>query len=136
VIAALLAAAGGLWAIAIVAVLLPPRPRATFAPLDRTSAVVYAVGLATLLGVCTSVAARWWHDSDAGWVLLTILVIARPEYAETRHRVLQRSAGTVAGGVAAALLGVLVPVQIVVTAVALTVVQVLFRHRAAGTRVG
>jgi uncharacterized membrane protein YccC len=195
VIAALLAGAGGLWAIAIVRVLLPPLPRATFQPLDRTSAVVYAVGLATLLGVCTFVAARWWHDTNAGWVLLTILVIARPAYAETRHRVLQRSAGTVAGGVAAALLSVLVPVQIVltiagltalaaavvlqlkhadylvyslsltaaivllsagtmdvlsvdvqrvgftiagavVTAVALTVVQVLFRHRTAGTRVG
>lgn len=117
VIAALLAGAGGLWAIAIFAVVLPPLPRARFEPFDRTSAIVYATGLAVLLGVCTFVAARWWHGTNAGWVLLTILVVARPAYSETRDRLFRRSAGSVAGGVAAALLGVLVPVQVVLTVV-------------------
>lgn len=112
-VAALLACAGGLWGIVVVATLLPSLPRSSFQPLDLTSAIVYAVGLAVVLGVCTFVAATWWHGTNAGWVLLTVLVIARPAYSDTRRRVIERSAGTVAGGAAAALLSVLLPVPIV-----------------------
>jgi fusaric acid resistance family protein len=117
VAAALIAGAGGLWTIAVVAILLPALPRSSFEPLERTPAIIYATGLALLLGVCTFVAATWWHGTTAGWVLLTILVIARPAYSQTRRRVLERSTGTIAGGVAAALLSVLVPVHVVLTVV-------------------
>jgi hypothetical protein len=117
VVTALVAGVGGLWAIGIVATLLPTLPRSSFEPVALFSAVIYAAGLATLLGVCAFVAAEWWHGTNAGWVLLTILVIARPAYSDTRRRVFERSGGTVAGGVAAALLAVLVPVHVVLTIV-------------------
>jgi hypothetical protein len=117
VVAALITFGGGLGAIVIVASLLPSLPRSSFEPLPGNSAIIYAAGLATLLGLCTFVAATWWHGTNAGWVLLTILVIARPTYSDTRRRVLERSIGTVAGGVAAALLSVLLPVQILLTIV-------------------
>jgi hypothetical protein len=117
VVSALVAGVGGLWAVGIVATLLPTLPRSSFEPVALRSAVIYAAGLATLLGACTFVAAQWWHSTNAGWVLLTILVIARPAWSDTRRRVLERSGGTVAGGVAAALLAVLVPVHVVLTIV-------------------
>jgi hypothetical protein len=114
-VAALLTCAGGLWTIIAVAALLPSLPQSAFQPLNPKPAIIYAAGLAILLGLCTFVAARWWYGTNAGWVLLTILVVARPAYSETRRRVLERSAGTVAGGAAAALLSLLLPIQIVLT---------------------
>src|SRR5581483_12292045 len=44
----------------------------------------------------------------AGWVLLTILLVTRPTYDESRQMVRERGLGTVAGGVVAAAVAVII----------------------------
>lgn len=104
---------GGAWAVLVGGLIAQRAPRTALRPQPRRAALVYGAGLAILLGAAAFVAATWLPDSTAGWVLLTILMIVRPELADTRHRMVARSAGTILGGTAAALLALLVPVHVV-----------------------
>jgi Fusaric acid resistance protein-like len=105
---ALVTLLGGLWAV-LARLLLPSLPPGEVKPLPRSTAAVYGISLAVLLGASAYVASTWARGSMAGWVLLTILVIARPGYAETWRRVVTRSLGTIVGGVAAGALAFAVP---------------------------
>ncbi|MCU1481751.1 MAG: hypothetical protein JWQ19_2537 [Subtercola sp.] len=116
-LATLVTLVGGLFTIGVARVLITDLPRSVPAPIDRQTALVYGVALAVVLGLATVAATIWAHGSTAGWALLTILVVARPGLTETRHRVLLRSAGTLAGGAGAALLALVVPVSVVLTIV-------------------
>ena len=111
------ALAGGLWTVLIGYLLLRRLPTSPLVPLPAISAVVYGIALALLLGATTLVATTWGHGTMAGWVLLTILVIARPGFTETWRRVLARSLGTVLGGAAAALLALAVHTEWVLATV-------------------
>jgi hypothetical protein len=96
---------GGLWAVAVSAVLKSRLPRLSEKPLSRVSAARYGGALAVLLGSAAFVASTWFTEATGGWLLLTILVIVRPDLADTWGRVVSRSVGTVLGGAAAALAG-------------------------------
>jgi hypothetical protein len=122
VVAASVALAGGLWTVVIGFLLLRDLPPSPPQPVDRVTATVYAIALAVALGATTIAAtlfaaSPWGRDSMAGWVLLTILVVARPGYTETWHRVVNRALGTLAGGLGAALLALVVPVDWLLTVI-------------------
>lgn len=101
---------GGMWTVAVAAVLLRDLPRSDFQPVGTSTAIVYGATLALVLGTTTLVATLWAHGSMAGWALLTILVVVRPGVEETWHRIITRSAGTIAGGLVAAALAAIAPV--------------------------
>lgn len=108
---AALAAIGGLWAVALAALAGGRFPRFSAAPVDTLSARLYGSALAVLLGGVAFVAATWLPGSLAGWALLSILVIVKPDLADTRQRLVARSVGTVLGGVLAAGIAFLTPAQ-------------------------
>lgn len=108
---------GGSWAILVCTRVLRGLPRSVPAPVDRDVAVAYGLALAVLLGATTHVAATWFPGTTAGWLLLTVLVVVRPALAETKTRMVARSLGTIAGGIATALLAHLVPVHAVLVTV-------------------
>lgn len=111
VLSAGLALAGGLWAVGAVAALGRRLPQLTPVRVDAVSARLYGGALAVVLGAAAFVAAAWFPGSMAGWALLTVLVVVKPGLADTRERILARSAGTVLGGLLAAGLAFAIPVQ-------------------------
>jgi hypothetical protein len=106
---ALLALAGGLWAVLVGAVALKRMPSSVPMPLTRPVSAVYGIALAALLGATALAASTWFHGTTAGWALLTIFVVARPGFTDTNRRILLRSVGTIAGGLAAAAVAFLLP---------------------------
>jgi hypothetical protein len=111
---------GGAWTLAAMTVLVPRIPRPAAAPLvSRTAASVYALGLALLLGTTADVVTRHAPGTTAGWVLLTIVVTARPDPSLTVRRAVGRATGTVLGAVVASAIGALVPFPPVTTIVGL-----------------
>ncbi|TLP98576.1 hypothetical protein FEF26_04040 [Nesterenkonia salmonea] len=110
---------GGLWAVAIGALLKSHLPTLSAKPLGRNVAMHYGLALSVLLGVAAFVASTWFAEATGGWLLLTILVIVRPGLSDTRSRVVSRSVGTVTGGAIAAVVGTAIASQqILITAVA------------------
>jgi Fusaric acid resistance protein-like len=93
---------GGLWVIAAASLLLRGVPPKQPTPLPSRTSWIFGVGMAILLGVTTFIAATWFYGTTAAWMILTILVVARPEPAESKTRIVERTAGTIAGGVLAA----------------------------------
>ncbi|MEF2977114.1 FUSC family protein [Subtercola sp. YIM 133946] len=117
-LAAVATLVGGLWTL-IATLVLPPLPRSTPEPLDAPTSLIYGGALALVLAIATSAASTWAHGTMAGWALLTILVVARPGIHETWHRVVARALGTIAGGVAAGALSLIVPVEAVLSVLGL-----------------
>ncbi|AMM19428.1 hypothetical protein AX769_03825 [Frondihabitans sp. PAMC 28766] len=115
VLAAAATAIGGAWTLAVTTAFLPNPPQGEFIAQPRATAVTYGTSLAVLLGGAAFVATMWAQGTMAGWILLTVLVVARPGYAETRHRAVSRSVGTLAGGIGAGIVGLFVPISLVVT---------------------
>jgi hypothetical protein len=93
---------GGLWVVAISGVVLRGAPPRQPVALPSRQAWVYGAVMAILLGVTTAIATIWFPGTTAGWMILTILVVAHPDFAETKTLIVERSAGTIAGGVIAA----------------------------------
>lgn len=116
-IPASLTLAGGLWTLLLGPLISRRAPHTTLHPQPRRAAWIYGAGLAILLGLTAYAAASWLPGSTAGWVLLTIIVIVRPELADTRHRIWARALGTILGGITAALIALLIPVHGVLLAV-------------------
>lgn len=108
-IPALVVLLGGGWAILISSIFLKDQPRSAAKPVKAANAAIYGIALAVLLGVASFVISSWFPGPNAGWILLTILVVARPGFAETKHRIITRSLGTIGGGLAAAVLAVVLP---------------------------
>lgn len=128
-IPALLAALGGLWAVALAALAGARFPRFTIAAVDPLSARLYGAALAVLLGGVAFVAATWLPGSLAGWALLSILVIVKPGLADTRQRLLARSVGTMLGGLLAAGIALLAPahgVQVALGAISMLIALGLY----------
>ena len=90
--------------------------------------VFYTGALVLLLGVAAFVASEWFSETTAGWVLVTVLLVARPTYDESRQMIRDRALGTVAGGLAAAVVALIVSdtgVLFVLGTVAMVVAAVL-----------
>jgi uncharacterized membrane protein YccC len=68
----------------------------------------YAVALAVMLGAGTLIASTWFLGTTAGWVLVTIVIVTRPTYDESRRMIAERTAGTLIGGLAAAVLAAII----------------------------
>lgn len=102
--AAGLVALGGVWTAAVVTVLLRglrlPAPHRETAQASRW----YAAVLVPLMALTTFVSMRWFAHTHAWWVLLTILVVLHPRFEHIRSHATGRVLGTLAGGLAAALL--------------------------------
>jgi hypothetical protein len=114
-VAALFTLVGGMFTVLVGAVLIPDIPRSPRKPVDRPTAFVYGLTLALVLGAATAALTVWGERSLGGWILLTILVVARPTFTETRRRLVLRTLGTVAGGALAAVLVLIIPVSWVLT---------------------
>lgn len=109
----------GLWVVATAGVLLRRAPARQPVPLPARSAWIYGIVMAALLGVTTAVASTWFQGTTAGWMILTILVVTHPDFVETKTLILERSAGTIAGAVVAAMIAVVVPSHTVLVVLAL-----------------
>lgn len=99
---------GGLWAVLIGWALL--RNESSGAPARVPMRIVgfYTGALVLLLGAGGLIASTWFQKTTAGWVLLTVLLVTRPTYDESRQMIRERGLGTVAGGVLAAAVAVIV----------------------------
>ncbi|AJT42231.1 FUSC family protein [Psychromicrobium lacuslunae] len=115
VLPALVVLLGAFWALLVSSAFLKGLPRSEPERVAAADALVYGVALAVLLGSATLAISLWLPGPNAGWILLTILVVARPGFAETKQRIITRSLGTVSGGLAAAILAVLLPFPAVLT---------------------
>lgn len=99
---------GGLWAVLIGWTLLRGEPSG---PPDRVPSrivVFYTGALVLLLGAAAYIASTGFLKTTAGWVLLTILLVTRPTYDESRQMIRERGLGTVTGGIIAAAIAVIV----------------------------
>lgn|GEM_PF-4946396 len=103
-----IAVGGGLWAVAIAALLLRDEVVGPPEPVPWPIVVFYTAALTVLLGVAAFVASTWFLGTTAGWVLLTIVLVLRPTYDESRRMVAERAAGTVVGAIASAFIALLV----------------------------
>jgi Fusaric acid resistance protein-like len=104
-----IAVMGGLWAVAMGVVLLRGQ---SSGPPDRVPApivVFYTCALMLLLGLSAYIASTWFTGTSAGWVLLTILLVLRPTYDESRLMIAERAGGTVVGVALAAAVAQIVP---------------------------
>ena len=122
---------GGAWTILIGSLFLTGVPASPLEALDGRTAARYGAGLAFLLGLAAYLTATWFPGTMAGWVLLTILVTVRPGASETKRRLLARSAGTIAGGTAAALLALVLPIPMILVLAGLVamIVSIAFQLR-------
>jgi uncharacterized membrane protein YccC len=89
----------------------------------------YTGALVILLTPTALIAATWFAGTNAGWVLVSILIVARPFYDESRRMIAERAAGTVAGGLLSAVLAVAIDdndLMVVVGTVAMVAAAVLY----------
>jgi hypothetical protein len=93
---------GGLWVALIGSILLRDESSGPPERVPPPMAIFYTAALVLLLGVTAYVASTWFLETKAGWVLLTVLLVTRPTYDESRRMVAERAIGTVAGAVLAA----------------------------------
>jgi hypothetical protein len=103
-----IAVIGGLWAVLIGSILLRDESSGPPSRVPPRIVVFYTGALVLLLGVAAYVASTWFLKTTAGWVLLTVLLVTRPTYDESRQMVRDRALGTVAGGVVAAAVALIV----------------------------
>jgi hypothetical protein len=99
---------GGVWALFIGRTLLRDESSGPPARVPSRIVVFYTGALVLMLGVASYIASTWFLKTTAGWVLLTILLVTRPTYDESRQMIRERGLGTAAGGLAAAVIAVIV----------------------------
>jgi Fusaric acid resistance protein-like len=99
---------GGLWAVLIGWALLRDESSGPPARVPPRIVIFYTGALVLLLAVGAFIASMWFLETTAGWVLLTVLLVTRPTYDESKQMIRERGLGTVAGGVVAAVVAVIV----------------------------
>ncbi|MCW2690114.1 MAG: hypothetical protein JWR37_5004, partial [Mycobacterium sp.] len=99
---------GGVWAVLLGAVLLRSDSSGPPDPVPAPIAAFYTSALVLLLVPGAFIASTWFLETTAGWVLLTILIVTRPTYDESRLMIVERGVGTVIGGILAAVVAVVV----------------------------
>jgi hypothetical protein len=99
---------GGVWAVLIGWTLLRDESSGPPARVPSRIVVFYTGALVLMLGVASYIASTWFLKTTAGWVLLTILLVTRPTYDESRQMIRERGLGTAVGGLAAAVVAVIV----------------------------
>lgn len=109
VLCGVFALGGGLWALAVGALMLRDEVVGPPDPVPVPIVGFYTAALLLMLVPGTVVAASWFLHTTAGWLLATIVLVTRPTYDESRRMIVERSLGTVVGGLAAA--GVALVVQ-------------------------
>lgn len=109
VLCGVFALGGGLWALAVGALMLRDEVVGPPGPVPVPIVGFYTAALLLMLVPGTVVAASWFLHTTAGWLLATIVLVTRPTYDESRRMIVERSLGTVVGGLAAA--GVALVVQ-------------------------
>jgi hypothetical protein len=103
-----LVALGGLWAVLVGAILLRDESSGPPDPVPTRIVAFYTGALVLLLVPTAYVASTWFLGTTAGWLLLTILLVTRPTYDESRLMIAERALGTVAGSVLAAAVALVV----------------------------
>ncbi|WP_240629966.1 FUSC family protein [Specibacter cremeus] len=104
---------GGLWGAAVTAATIRAPGTARFDCASTGEAVVYGTELVVLVCLGTWVAVSYIPGTRAYWLVLTLFVVLMPTHGESRRRIWERVGGTMAGGVAAAVLIEVVPVPLV-----------------------
>jgi len=99
---------GGVWAVLIGWTLLRDESSGPPARVPSRIVVFYMGALVLMLGVASYIASTWFLKTTAGWVLLTILLVTRPTYDESRQMIRERGVGTAVGGLIAAVVAVIV----------------------------
>jgi Fusaric acid resistance protein-like len=120
---------GGLWALLIGALLLRHAPSSAPDPVPVPIVAFYTGALVVLLTPAAFIAATWFEGTTAGWVMVSILIVARPTYDESRMMIAERALGTVLGGILAAVLAVTIDdaeVLVIMGTVAMVVAAVLY----------
>jgi Fusaric acid resistance protein-like len=108
---------GGAWAVLIGWTLLRDESSGLPERVPPRIVVFYTGALVLLLGVTAYVASTWFLKTTAGWVLLTLLLVTRPTYDESREMIRERGLGTAIGGVAAAVIALLVSNSTILVAI-------------------
>ncbi len=99
---------GGAWAVLIGWTLLRDESSGPPARVPARIVVFYTGALVLMLGVASYIASTWFLKTTAGWVLLTILLVTRPTYDESRQMIRERGLGTAVGGLIAAVVAVII----------------------------
>ena len=102
IMSAVTVAIGAIWALLVAAVLLRGENSGPPDPVPAPAVALYVGALLLLLTPIAFVASMWFLNTTAGWIMLTILLVTRPSYAESWTMIMQRAVGTVIGGVLAA----------------------------------
>jgi hypothetical protein len=112
-----MAVMGGLWAVLVGATLLRNESIGPPSPVPPRIVCFYTGALVLMLGGGAYVASTWFLKTTAGWVLLTVLLVTRPTYDESRQRIRERALGTVAGGIGAAVVATIVSNSTILVAI-------------------
>ncbi len=107
-ISAGVAIVGGLWAVLIGSALLRDESSGRPALVPPGIVFFYTAALVLQLGLTAFIASTWFLRTTAGWVLLTILLVTRPTYDESRQMIGERALGTATGGVLAAVVALII----------------------------
>jgi hypothetical protein len=86
-------------------------PAGTRAETSMRESVLNGARIALTIGVATLVAATLDHGRHSFWLPLTVAVVVRAEYGTVLFRVVNRTLGTIAGALLAAILIVLLPMD-------------------------
>ncbi len=116
-VAAAIVLASALWVTLVGYLLLhdlPPLPETTATPREQ---LLFTIALCLSLGVATYVMMAYSTGNNSWWVLLTIMVVLAPGQGHTVRRAIERSGGTVLGGLVAMLLVRLIDSQIALTVI-------------------
>lgn len=118
-------AGGAAWTALVLPIALRRLPRKPASEASPVAVRWYAGVLAALVGGTTFAVLTWLPGTTGAWLVMTLLVLARPALGETLNRTLQRTIGTVLGGALAALLVQLVPSQTALFYVGLALMTVV-----------
>jgi hypothetical protein len=90
-------ALGGLWAVCVWRVLARKVPKVPPSPFSAGIATIYAIVMATVMGVTTWAVLTWAPGHAGAWLLMSLIVVLQPDPDATLARSFGRMVGTVIG---------------------------------------